>query len=90
MVNMETSQDILVIILSTTLAVLLVLCITIAIMTIRLLQAIQRIADKAEHVVQTAEQVGQAFSKATESMAVVRLARNFMSMVGNASEKREK
>lgn len=78
---METSQDILVIILSATLATLLALAIVIAILIIKLLQGIKRITDKAEHVVETAEHVGEAFSNASGSLALFKLVRNVADMV---------
>lgn len=78
---MDTSQEILVIILSTALAVLLILAIAIAVMAIKLLQTVRRITDKAEHVIQTAENVGEAFSNATGSLAFVRVLRNVSKMV---------
>jgi phage-related minor tail protein len=77
---METSQDILVIILSATLAILLVLCIMISVLTIQVLQAVKRISTKAEGIVNTAEHVGQAFSNTAGSMAVVRLVRNIVEL----------
>ena len=73
---METSQQILVIILSTALAVLLILAIVISVLAIRLLKAIGRITEKAEHIVESAEQVGEAFSNATGSLALFKVIRN--------------
>lgn len=87
---METSQEILVIILSTALAVLLVLAIVIAALVIKLLQTIKRITDKAEHVIETAEQVGEAFSSATGSLALFRVVRNVADMVAKHTAKNNK
>lgn len=78
---METSQDLLVIILSTALAVLLALAIAIAVLVIKLLQSIKRITEKAEHVIETAEQVGEAFSNASGSLALFRIVRNIAEIV---------
>jgi hypothetical protein len=86
---METSQQILVIILSTALAVLLVLCIAIAIMAIKLLQAVKRVADKAEHIVESAEHVSEAFSRATGSAALFKVIGNIVSLVSKTSKKRK-
>jgi hypothetical protein len=85
---MDTSFQILVIILSTALAVLLVLAIVIAVMTIKLMQQIRRISDKAEHVIQNAEQAAQAFKSATGSMAIFKLVKNITSMVSKSKGKK--
>lgn len=84
---MDTSTQILVVILATVLAILLVLSIVIAVLVIKLLKAIGRITDKAEHVIETAEHVGEAFSSATGSMAVFKLVRNITSMVSKYKSK---
>jgi len=78
---METSQDILVIILATALAVLLVLAIVVAVLIVKLLQGVKRITDKAEHVIETAEHVGEAFSNASGSLALFKIVRNVAEMV---------
>ena len=78
---METSQDILVIVLATAFAILLVLAIIIAALIIKLLQGIRRITDRAEQVIETAEHVSQAFSNASGSMALFRVVRNVADMV---------
>jgi cell division protein FtsL len=78
---MDTSQDILVIILSTALAVLLVLAITIAVLIVKLLQTIKRITTKAEHVIETAEHVSEAFSNVSGPLALFRVVRNVADMV---------
>lgn len=82
---MDTSQDILVIILSAALAILLVLAIIVAVLVIKILQAVRRISDKAEHVIETAEHVGEAFSNATGSMALFKIIRNIASMAAKYS-----
>jgi hypothetical protein len=87
---METSQDLLVIILSTALAVLLALAIAIAVLVIQLLQSIKRLTNKAEHVIETAEHVGEAFSNASGSLALFRIVRNIADMVSKHSPKANK
>jgi hypothetical protein len=78
---MDTSLQILVIILSTALAILIVLAIVAVVLFIRILKAIGRITDKAEHFVQSAEQVGQALSNATGPLAVFKVVRNITELV---------
>ncbi len=84
---METSQEILVVILATALAVLLVISIVIAILAYKVLKAIRRITEKAEHIVESAEHVGEAFSNATGSLALFKVIRNVTSLVTKASKK---
>lgn len=87
---METSQQVLVVILSTALAVLLVISIVIAVLVVKLLKAVGRITDKAEHIVENAEHVSMAFSNATGSMAIFKVVRNIVSLVQKQSNKRGK
>jgi hypothetical protein len=89
-IPMETSQDILVIILATVLAVLLVLSIVVAVLVIKLLGAVKRITDKAEHVIDTAEHVGEVFSNATGSLALFKIVRNVADMVAKHSSNTKK
>ena len=84
---MDTSQDILVIILSTALAVLLVLAIAVAVLVVKLLQTIKRITDKAEHVIENAEHVSQAFSQASGPLALFKIVRNVADMVAKHKSK---
>ena len=77
----NTSEHILVILLSTALAVLLVIAIFVGIEAYKLIKAVQRITDKAENVIQSAEHVSAAFANATGSMAVVKVVKNIISMV---------
>lgn len=70
---MNTSEKILVILLSLALAVLLVLAIVVATYAIRLLKAVNRIAEKTEHVAEKAENIGAMLSKVTTSTAAFRV-----------------
>lgn len=84
---MDTSMQILVIILSCALAVLLVLSIVVVVLVVKLLKAISRITEKAEHIIESAEHVGAAFSEATGKMALFNVVRNVVSMVNKHSKK---
>ncbi len=87
---MNTSLEILVVILSTALAILLTISIVVAVMAYKLMQTIKRITDKAEHVVESAEHVGEALSNATGSMAVFKIVRNVMTLVSKQRNKKGK
>lgn len=84
---METSEQILVVILATALAVLLVLAIVIAVLIIKLLKTVGRITDKAEHVIQTAEHVGEAFSNVGGPLAIFKVIKNITELVSKHNKK---
>jgi hypothetical protein len=84
---MNTSEHILVIMLSTALAVLLVLAIAVAVQAYKLIKAVQRVTDKAEHIIQSAEHASAAFANATGSLAVVRVVKNVLEMVAKSKSK---
>ena len=87
--NANTSEHILVILLSVALAVLLALAIVAAFYAIRLLKAVNRIAEKAEHVAQKAESISELISKVTTSTAAFKVVKSvFETVVKRASKKR--
>lgn len=90
---MNTSEQILVIILSVALAVLLVLAIVVTIQVIRLLKAVNRITDKAEHVIENAEHVAKVFSNASSSlggMAIFRIVKNVVDIATSVKSGKSK
>lgn len=78
-----SSQDLLVIILSVTLAVYLMLSIIVLIKFIQILERVKRITEKAEDFADKAEAVGDFFHKtagpATLAKALGKIARDFHS-----------
>ena len=84
---MDLSEHILVVLLSTALAVFLVVAIAVSIQVYKLVKAIQRITDKAEHVIQSAEHVSSAFANASGSMAVFKVIRNVVNLVNKEKAK---
>ena len=88
---MDTSEHILVILLSTALAVLLVLAIYIAVLAIRLLKVINRISVKAEHIVSSAEHVTETFSNVASSfgpLSVFKVVKNVVELVTKDNSKK--
>jgi hypothetical protein len=77
----NTSEHILVIMLSTALAVLLVAAIFVTIEVYKLIKAVQRITTKAEDVIQKAEHVSAAFAHASGPLAVVKVVKNIIKLV---------
>lgn len=60
---MEQSFDILVIILSTLLAVFLIIAITIGVMAFKLIKAVRQVVDKGERFVANAEELGDTIKR---------------------------
>ncbi|HEY5667929.1 MAG TPA: hypothetical protein VIR03_02065 [Candidatus Saccharimonadales bacterium] len=71
--DLSTVQEILVIILAAALALFLLLAIAAAVLIIRLLRTLKQIVDRAEHVVESAEAVGEFFSKAAGPVGILRI-----------------
>lgn len=86
---MDTATHILVIILSAFLALFLLLGIIGLVQAIRLMRAIQRIAHKAEAIIESAESVGTLFRNAAGPLAIFKLIRN-MAHVVKGNKKRGK
>lgn len=73
---MNTSEQILVIILSTTLAILLVLCIVATVKIVQILNDVKRIVKKAESIADKAEAVGDFFKASAGPAAITKLLSN--------------
>lgn len=87
---MTTSEHILVIILSSALALFLLLAIVVAILAIQLVQTLRRIAGRAEHIVQTAESMGDVIRNTAGSWGVVRFIRTMSDIVAQHKANKEK
>lgn len=80
---MDTAEQILVIFLSTALALFLVLAITIAIMVVKLVANLRAIAQKAENIVDSAESVAELFKKASGPLTVMHFIRGIANAVAD-------
>ncbi len=78
---MENAETILVIMLSTFLAIFLVLSIVLLAKCIQISNSVQRITDKAENVMDQAENIGEFFSRASGTFSVGRLLSNIADTV---------
>ncbi len=87
--DLSTAQQILVVILSCALALFLVLGIVAAVLVIRLVQTLRMIASKAEHLVDTAEAVGDAFKRAAAPVGVFKFIHNIADMVSQHKHNKE-
>lgn len=78
---MDTATHVLVVILSSFLALFILLGIIVAVQVIRLLTMIQRIAQKAESVIESAESVGAIFKNAAGPLAILKVITNMVRVV---------
>jgi hypothetical protein len=70
---MDTTERVLVIFLSAALAIFLVLGITVLIFVIQIVRRVKRITEKAEHLADKAESVGEFLRRAAGPLAISRI-----------------
>ena len=85
--DLSTTQQVLVVILSTALAIFLILSIVIAAMVIQLLTTLRNLADKAERVVQSAENVGEIIKNVITPMSVLKFGHSIFDMVSKHAKR---
>ena len=78
---MTTTENILVIFLSTALAIFLTVAIILTFQGIRLVKTLQRIADKAESAVKKAEHVGEILQNVSGPLGVLNMIKNIAKVV---------
>lgn len=78
---MADAESILVIIVSATLTVFLLVLIAMIALTIRILLSVKRLVRQAEHVVDTAEEVAEAFKDASGPVSLARSIRRIVKTV---------
>lgn len=86
---MEEAATILVIMNSVVLAILLIICIVLAVAVTKLVKSLQRIAIKAEDFVDDAEAAVDAVKSVSGPVSALKLIQNIVSMV-NDNKKRKK
>lgn len=86
----ENAESILVVILSGFLAIFLILAIALIIKCIQVINYIQRIAVKAEQIVDKAESIGEFFHRTSGPLAVGRFITNMAETVFNHDKARRK
>jgi uncharacterized metal-binding protein len=85
--ELSTAQQALVVILSTALAIFLILSIIIAAMVIQLLTTLRKLADRAEHVVQSAENVGEIIKNVVTPMTVLKFGHSIFDLVSRHAKR---
>lgn len=88
--RMNGAERILVVILSSALALFLILAITATVITIQILNHIKRVAEKAEHIADQAEAVTDFFQKTAGPVAIGRFLTNIAEAVFQKGSKRSK
>jgi len=83
---MNTTEQILVVILAAALAVLLILAIAGMVYLIKLIKTLQVIVSKAEHLVENAEEVSNMVRQTVGRVSLVRFVQSVVEMVRNKSK----
>jgi hypothetical protein len=86
---MNTAYEILVIILSSFLAIFLALAIAVTIMVMKLVQSLRLVVAKGEHLVDSAEEIGEAFRRNAAAASLVRVLMGFVSGKNNGRRRRD-
>lgn len=86
---MTTAEQILVVFLSTALAIFLVIAILVGLQTLKLLKTLQTVATKAEGFVTSAEAVGQMVRQTVGALSLSRFAKGVANFVHNKQEEQK-
>jgi hypothetical protein len=79
--SMHNAESILVIILSVTLTVFLLVTILVLVLIAKLIKAMQHLIEKAEHIVDSAEEAALLLKNASGPLALFKLVRNIFAFV---------
>jgi ABC-type methionine transport system permease subunit len=80
---MNTTEQILLVILGAALAVFLTLAIVAIVYVIRLIKTLQTLAEKAETLVESAESVGAMVKQAVGQLSLLKFLRSIVTLVHN-------
>lgn len=84
--SMNTTFDILVIVLSCLLAIFLIISIISAVLVYKLVKALRQIVAKGEHLVDSAEELGETLRRNAGAVGILRLVMKFVGSM-NKSKK---
>jgi len=85
---MNTAEQIILVILAAALAVFLILAIVIAIHVIRLIKTVEKLAGKAEHLVDSAESAADMVRNTVGQLSVLRFVHHIVDMVTKSKDKK--
>ena len=77
---MTTTDTVLLIVLTVLLSLFFSLCIVLVAITIKLINAVRRVVDKAENVVTSVEEAAEVFKDTQGKLAIVKLIRNIFKL----------
>lgn len=81
MESMNTAFDVIVIILSSFLFIFLVLSIVATVLVVKLVSTLRAVAAKGEHLVDSAEEIGEALKRNAGAVGLVRMLLKFINKV---------
>jgi hypothetical protein len=84
---MNTTFDVLVIVLSSLLAIFLVICIVAAALVLKLVKSLRLVVAKGEHLVDSAEELGETFKRNAGAVGMLRMIMKFMNTVNKAKRR---
>jgi hypothetical protein len=84
---MNTAFDVLVIILSATLAIFLILSIIAVSMVLKLLSSLRAVVAKGEHIVDSAEELTETLRRNAGAVSVLKLLMRYVASMNNKKEK---
>jgi hypothetical protein len=88
---MNTVEQIILVILAAALAVFLILAIVIAVQVIRIIKTLEKLANKAEHLVDSAESAADMVRNTVGQLSILRFVHHIVDMVTkNKSDKTQK
>lgn len=84
---MNTTFDILVIVLSSLLGIFLIISIVLAVLVVKLVKSLREVVAKGEHLVDSAEEIGETLRRNAGAVGVLRLLMKFVSTVNKAKRR---
>ena len=78
---MNTTFDILVIVLSSLLGIFLIISIVTAVLVYKLVKALRGVVAKGEHLVDSAEEIGEALRRNAGAVSLLKMVMKFISKV---------
>lgn len=84
---MNTTFDILVIVLGSLLGIFLIITIIASILVLKLVKSLRLVVAKGEHLVDSAEEIGETFKRNAGAVGMIRMVMKFMNTVNKAKRR---
>lgn len=84
---MNTTIDVLVIVLSSLLGIFLIVAIVAAVLVVKLVKSLRLVVAKGEHLVDSAEELGETFRRNAGAVGILRMLLKFMATVNKAKRR---